>query len=70
MPNPELVVAEARTAFYWRCVSATWWGGLVALMIVVLFRWRPGASEVMTQWARRLLWPVVAIVFAVSVLYP
>ena len=31
--NPLLVLREAHTSFYWRCATAAWWGGLVAVAV-------------------------------------
>ena len=32
LADPTNVLAEAHTAFYWRCAAAAWWGGLGAVV--------------------------------------
>lgn len=34
--DPTLVLSDAHTAFYWRAATATWWGGLVAMLAYAL----------------------------------
>lgn len=35
--DPLLVLREAHTAYYWRCATALWWGGVV---FAAVFAWR------------------------------
>lgn len=36
LADPTAVLTEVHTAFYWRCATALWWGGLAAAVVFVL----------------------------------
>jgi len=70
IPNPTLVLREAHTAYYWRLTTATWWGGLVALVAAAWILRRPTASDTL---AARIAWwtfPLLPALLASAYLYP
>jgi hypothetical protein len=63
--NPGLVISEVHAAFYWRCILAVWFGGLIAALMM---RTRPAAeARLVPPWVIPWLLCIgpVAIVWAV-----
>jgi hypothetical protein len=59
-PDPRTVIAAEHVGFYWRALTATWWGVLLAA-----FAWRfPGAEAPL----RRVFWPVLVVAVVVVAL--
>lgn len=64
--NPLLVLRDKHTAFYWRAATATWWGGVAAIVTYALAR--RGARP-----ARALRWaalPLIGLVILLSWWFP
>ncbi|MGE0784219.1 MAG: hypothetical protein AB7S26_00925 [Sandaracinaceae bacterium] len=67
--DPLSVLRDAHTAFYWRALTATWWAGLIAILVYATVI-RRGASE---RSLRALAWvslPLAVLVTLVAYGWP
>jgi hypothetical protein len=64
-PSPGSLLRETVVAFYWRCATAAFWGGLVAIVLAVL---ATRVSPPALATSRAVVGGVIALGLAVAVL--
>ena len=62
--DPLMVVRDAHAAFYWRAATATWWAGLIAIVVFAWVRRRGGEDRL----GSILTWIGAPLVLAVALL--